>query len=174
MRKLTFKGFLASYVKELSHSGTVDVSTLAKEATKDNFRLCAPLVLYAVVHGKSGLLRRELTSNGCKDEPLQTLEILDRSGVEMMLEQGDLPEEYLKVWNSFKVRRDRPQNNEVLKAAMREKIIQLQKDKNCSNYRLYKDLRLNPGNVNSWLKHGDGSKVSYQTAQQIITYVMQY
>lgn len=50
----------------------------------------------------------------------------------------------------------------------------LQKKKNCSNYRLYKDLKLNPGNVNSWLKHGDGSKVSYQTAQQIITYVMQY
>jgi hypothetical protein len=174
MRKLTFKGFLASYVKELSHSGTVDVSALAKEATKDNFRLRAPLVLYAVVHGKSGLLRRELISNVCKEALLQTLDILDQSNVEMMLEQGNLPEEYVKVWNSFKVRRDRPQNDEALKAAMRTKIIQLQKDKNCSNYRLYKDLKLNPGNVNSWLKHGDGSKVSYQTAQQIITYVMQY
>ena len=30
------------------------------------------------------------------------------------------------------------------------------------------------GNINSWLKNGDGSKVSYQTASRIITYVMQY
>ena len=174
MRKLTFKGFLSSYVKALSYSGTVDVASLAKEVTTNNFRLRAPLVLYAVVHGKSGLLKKELNANGCKIELLQPLEILNQSDVELMLEQGNLPQEYLKVWNSFKVRRDMPQNIMALKAAMRKKIIQLQNDKNCSNYRLYKDLSLNPGNINSWLKHGDGSKVSYKTAQQIITYVMQY
>jgi len=174
MRKLTFKGFLASYVKDLSYSETVNVSTLAKEVSLNNYRLRAPLALYAVVHGKSELLRRNLISNGCSDDLLKTLEILDQSNVEMLLEKGKLPEEYLKVWNSFKVRQDRPKNDEALKSAMRMKIIQMQKEKNCSNYRLYKDLRLNPGNVNCWLKHGDSSKVSYHTAQQIVSYMMQY
>lgn len=79
----------------------------------------------------------------------------------------------IKVWNSFQVRRNRPQNDDALEAAMREKILQLQKAKSCSNYRLYRDLKLNTGNINSWLKNGDSSKVSYQTAQRIITYVIQ-
>ena len=108
------------------------------------------------------------------EDLLSVLTRLEGSDVEGLLEGGKLPEEYLKVWNFFKTRRNRPKNEDALKAAMREKIIRLQKDKNCSNYRLYKDLKLNPGNINCWLKNGDGSKVSYQTAQRIITYVMQY
>ena len=174
MRKLTFKGFLASYVKELSCAGTLNLRTLAAEAASTNFRLRAPLLLYAVVHEKAALLQKQLIEINCADELLQTLELLAASNVKELLEQGKLPEAHLKVWNSFQVRRNRPQNDDALKAAMREKILQLQKAKNCSNYRLYKDLKLNPGNINSWLKNGDGSKVSYQTAQRIITYVIQY
>lgn len=174
MRKLTFKGFLASYVKELSCAGTVNLRTLAGEAASTNFRLRAPLLLYAVVHGKTALLRKHLMENDCADELLQMLELLDASDVVDLLEQGKLPEAYLKIWNSFLVRQNRPQNDDALKAAMREKILQLQKAKGCSNYRLYRDLKLNPGNINSWLKNGDSSKVSYQTAQRIITYMIQY
>ena len=174
MRKLTFKGFLAAYVKELSYAGTVDLSVLAGEVTENNYRLRAPLLLYAATHGKAGLLRSKLMERENAEDLLSMLTRLEGSDVEDLLEGGQLPEEYLKVWNSFKTRRDRPKNEEALKAAMREKIIRLQKDKNCSNYRLYKDLKLNPGNINCWLKNGDGSKVSYQTARKIISYVMQY
>ena len=173
MRKLTFKGFLAAYVKELSYAETVDLSVLAREATGKNCRLRAPLLLYAVTHGKAGLLRAKLMECDNAEDLLPVLTRLECCDTEDLLEGGQLPEEYLKVWNSFKVRCDRPKNEDALKAAMREKIIRLQKDKNCSNYRLYKDLKLNPGNINCWLKNGDGSKVSYQTAQKIISYVMQ-
>ena len=102
------------------------------------------------------------------------LSFLEESDVEELLENGSLPEEYLKVWNSFQVRRAQPDNDRDLKAAMREKTLQLLKEKNCSNYRVYKDLNLNPGNVNCWLKNGDDSKVSYRTAEKIISYVVQY
>ncbi len=57
---------------------------------------------------------------------------------------------------------------------MRKKILSIQKEKNCSNYRVYTDLHLNPGNINSWLKNGDSTKVSYQTAEKIMNYVLQY
>ena len=43
---------------------------------------------------------------------------------------------------------------------MRNKVVKLQKAQGVSNYRLYADLRLNPGNFNAWLKHGDPNKVS--------------
>ena len=174
MRKLTFKGFLTQYVKELSYAGTLDLSVLAVEATQDNLRLRAPLLLYATKWGKTKLLKSHLLKLDGADELLNMLSILEQGDVEVALENNELPEEFLKVWNSFKVRRDKPKNEDELIEAMRKKIIQLQQAKKCSNYRLYKDLKLNPGNINSWLKNGDSSKVSYQTASQIITYVMQY
>lgn len=174
MRELTFKGFLAKYVKELSFAGTVDLNTLASEALNGNYRLRAPLLLYAVTNGKSNLLREHLQRAGDQGELLKMLDSLDGTDMEKLLEKGAFPIAYQKVWNSFKVRRDRSKNENDLKAAMRMKVIQLQEAKKCSNYRLYKDLRLNPGNINCWLKNGDGSKVSYQTAERIIAYMMQY
>lgn len=173
MRKLTFKGFLTQYVKELSYAGTLDLSVLAGEAARDNFRLRAPLLLYAVKAGKGDLLRSKLLKQEGANGLLIILSALEEADVDALLESGSLPKDYLKVWNSFKVRRDMPANEERLKKAMREKIIRLQKEKNCSNYRVYKDLNLNPGNINSWLKNGDGSKVSYQTASRIISYLTQ-
>lgn len=173
MRELTFKGFLSAYVKKLSYAGSLNMSVIAQEAIESNPRLRAPLVLYAVLHGKSALLRKKLIALGGPDELLQMLDLLCESNAEELLKQGKLPDEYLKVWTSFTVRHERLKTDSELKSAMREKIIELQKSKKCSNYRLYRDLKLNPGNINSWLKNGDGSKVSYQTAERIITYVMQ-
>ena len=37
-----------------------------------------------------------------------------------------------------------------------------------SAYRLYTDLKLNPGNVNAWLKHNDSSKMSLDCVRQIV------
>lgn len=83
-------------------------------------------------------------------------------------------EDYSKVWHSFLVARDAPKRDDDLKGAMRKKILQLQAEKKCSNYRVYTDLKLNPGNINSWLKNGDSAKVSYQTAERVMDYVLQY
>ena len=137
-----------------------------------NYRLRAPLLLYSVMHGKTAALRTNLIANSCPEDTLNVLSVLQASPVEELLEAGKLPKEYTKVWNSYKVRRDRPEHEEELKAAMRSKILQMQKQKNCSTYRLYKELNLNPGNINSWLKNGDSKKVSYRTAERIINYVM--
>ncbi|WP_308564437.1 hypothetical protein [uncultured Faecalibacterium sp.] len=43
-----------------------------------------------------------------------------------------------------------------------------------TNYRIYTDLRLNPGNVNAWLKHNDSSKMSLDCARQIYKYAKSY
>ena len=52
-------------------------------------------------------------------------------------------------------------------------VIDLQKKK-LTNYRLYTDLKLNPGNVNAWLKHNDSSKMSLDCARQIYKYAKNY
>lgn len=175
MRKLTFKGFLAKYVKALSCSDTLDLKTLAVEAS-ENHRLRAPLALYAITTGKDALLRSHLQGLTYGDKLCNVLSSMqDRNiNIECLLEDRQAPEEYLKVWDSFLVSRAAPDREKELKADMRKKILRLLEKKQCSAYRVYKDLDLNPGNVNSWLKHGDGSKVSYRTAERIVSYAVKY
>ena len=54
---------------------------------------------------------------------------------------------------------------------MRQKVKRLQEKYGVTNYRIYTDLRLNPGNLNAWLKHGDSDKVSLDTARKTLRYV---
>ena len=174
MRHWTFKGFLSHYVKKLSYSNTQDMRKLSAEALKDNFRLRAPLVLYAVAAGKKALLMNCLQNKDEGFEMRQMLERLDAENLETQLKEKLCPEEYLKVWNSYLVSRNAPQRDEVLKSVMRKKVLQLMEEKKCSNYRVYTDLKLNPGNINSWLKYGNSSKVSYGTAERVMNYVVRY
>ena len=61
-----------------------------------------------------------------------------------------------------------------MKEAIRKKVLQMMQDGTCTNYRIYTDLKLNPGNVNSWLKNGDSNKASCRNAERILNYVMQH
>ena len=54
------------------------------------------------------------------------------------------------------------------------RVLELQQKKKLTNYRLYTDLKLNPGNVNAWLKHNDSSKMSLDCARQIYKYAKIY
>ncbi|MBO6039749.1 MAG: transcriptional regulator [Oscillospiraceae bacterium] len=172
MRKLTLKGFLAQYVRKLSRSDSLDLKKLAEEASSSNVRLRAPLVLYAVSFGREDLLQTYLQRPGGNPDMARELARLSGKDIERMLESGDAPDEYLKVWSSYLVARDAPARDEALKAEMRKKVLRLQQESGCSNYRIYTDLNLNPGNINSWLKNGDSAKVSYQTAERVMEYVL--
>ena len=151
MRELTFKGFLRQYVKKLSYSDTLNLEKLAMEVKNGNHRLRAPLLLFAAVSGRSRQLSDALESAENASELRRLFRILSAAPVEQSLRSGNAPEAYLKVWNSYLVAHDAPARDEALKDAMRKKVLRLQKEKGCSNYRLYTDLKLNPGNVNSWL-----------------------
>ena len=82
-----------------------------------------------------------------------------------------LPAEYHKVWRSYQSRKNRGQADEHTKELMRQKVKRLQVQKGVTNYRIYTDLKLNPGNLNAWLKHGNGDKVSLDTARRTLRYV---
>ena len=172
MRKLTFKGFLTQYVKKLSYFNTLNLERLADEAITSNARLRAPLVLYALVAGKKDCLLSFLERVSDPTDMTRMLHDLSVGDFEDRLRKGAAPDDYLKVWNSFLVACEAPKRDNDLKGAMRRKVLQLQVEKNCSNYRIYTDLKLNPGNINSWLKNGDCSKVSYRTAERVMNYVM--
>lgn len=76
----------------------------------------------------------------------------------------------MKVWRSYCSVRDAALADNDTKELIHRRVLELQQKKKLTNYRLYTDLRLNPGNVNAWLKHNDSSKMSLDCARQIYKY----
>ena len=176
MRELTFTGFLKQYVCALSFANTSSLSKLAAEAASDNPRLREPLFLYALFSGKEKVLLAATKLPELQIEYSNILKCYNRQEMERSLQSGDplLPEEYAKVYRSYLCLKNKSKSDMHTKSLMRNRIIQLQRQKKITNYRLYTDLHLNQGNVNAYLKHGDCSKVSLETARRVVSYIIAY
>ena len=173
MRELTFKGFLAQYVKRLSKFDTNSLYKLAEEASNDNARLREPLFLFALYSGKQTVLLQATKDQNLCAEYQKMVSQYSVDQMTQMFEDNDsaLPNEYHKVWRSFQSQKNRGQSDDHTKELMRLKVKRLQEQYGVSNYRIYTDLKLNPGNVNAWLKHGVADKVSLETARRTLRYV---
>ena len=79
--------------------------------------------------------------------------------------------EYAGIYDAYKEETGEFQKEDEFKAKIRKRILELQKEKSISNYRIYTDLGLNPGNVNSFLKNGDYRKLSLNIVRRIWKYV---
>ena len=115
MRKLTFKGFLHKYVKELSYCKTNDIRSLGKEVPERNYRLVEPLVLYALSVGKDDYLRRVAEDSFLMSEAFR-FENMTFDDVELFLkcefesELSALPFNYIKIYQSYVYFRDKQKN----------------------------------------------------------------
>ena len=146
---------------------------LCSEAAYVNPRLREPLYLYAAESGKLAHLM-----SVCKDKHLAVKyekmnQQYDLISLHDALERdsADLDERYRKIWHSYQSARLRPQSDAQTKELIRHKILELRRKKGISNYRIYKDLGLNAGNFNAWLKHGDDSKISLKQARNALNYL---
>lgn len=175
MRKLTFKGFLKKYVAELAGVQTASVHKLA-DCMTENPRLKEPLFLYALTFNKVDLLLRHTATSAVAAEYEQLSNRYSLAQMLLLLENQshELPEGYLKVWRSYCSVRDAVLADNDTKELIHRRVLELQKKKKLTNYRLYTDLKLNPGNVNAWLKHNDSSKMSLDCARQIYKYAKSY
>ena len=175
MRKLTFEGFLKQYVAELAGVQTASVHKLA-DCMTENSRLKEPLFLYALAFDKVDLLLRYTATSAVAAEYEQ---LSNRYSLEQMLvllenQSLELPEGYRKVWRSYCSVRDTSLADNDTKALIHRRVVEIQQKKHLTNYRIYADLKLNPGNVNAWLKHNDSSKMSLDCARQIYKYAKSY
>ena len=173
MRELTFRGFLTQYVRQLSEQKTNSLYKLAAEAGSSNPRLREPLLLYAVYTQKEKVLLQATKEPNLRMEYQRMVTLYTANMMTELLEQASpkLPAKYHKVWRSYQSRRNRGQADEHTKELMRQKVKRLQAQKGVTNYRIYTDLKLNPGNLNAWLKHGDADKVSLETARRTLRYL---
>lgn len=167
MRALTFKGFLVAYVAELSIAGTSSINKLLKELDK-NPRLKEPLIMHGIYSGLPGRVPDKYPDFYKEYKFIHDL--LGDISIER-IEKSTLPYKYQKVVSAYEYKLNKMANDNETKKLMRNRIILIQKKKNITNYRIYTDLKLNPGNINSFLKHGDVEKISLESARKIWKYV---
>lgn len=175
MRELTFRGFLTEYVRKLSYANTTSMQKLMQEAASENFRLREPLLLYALFAHKTHLFFEAAAKYRLPQEYTELLLQYTPERMEhALLCDTTLPDAYKKVYSSYLVRKNQLASDNHTKELMRQTIRKLQQQRSLTNYRIYTELGLNPGNLNAWLKHGDNSKVSLSTARSVLKFAKEY
>jgi hypothetical protein len=173
MRRLTFEGFLESYVKYLSGEETLALPRLVSLVSTEP-RLVEPLVLWAGATGRGARLARLARGDRALASEVGLVEKLASEGrLEAALTSGDpvLRPEYAKAWRSYAARRDAPARDARLKLDARARVLALKAEKGVSQYRMAKDLGLNPGNLNAFLVQGDPRKLGLDKAYALVRYV---
>lgn len=173
MRRLTFTGFLESYVRALAGGKTLSLSKLA-ELSASEPRLVEPMLLWAATTDRADRLSGLLADREDLQRELAALVVLERSGsLQHMLtaEDSGLRPEYSKVWRSYVVRRDAAARDAELRLEVRKRILELEAQKNVTRYRMAKDLGLNPGNLHAFLSQGNPTKLSLDRVAELLQYL---
>ena len=166
MRELTFKGYLEQQLCELSDCQSKSLYKFARLA-ENNARLKDVLCLYLSIYVEEKL-KDQLTkkysylSKNCERLYRKVPEQFD-----------DTLSEYKTIYDNYLNKKNSKKNDDMLKELMQKRIVELKDEKGISNYRIYKELNLNPGNVNAFLKNADVSKVGLNTVRRMLAFVNQ-
>lgn len=166
MRKLTIVGFLSRYVQELAETDTLNIHKLYSMVQNGNYRLREPLFLYCYYNKKPGVLINYLNSADREEF----------SAMVKAVESGDLRvllPNYVKVFKAYEYQCQKHDNETRIKVLMAEKITRLQAEKVVTSYRVCKDLRINPGNYDSFIKGRNYNKLSLNVCRKIVNYLEQ-
>ena len=165
MRTQQFINYLQDYLKRVSGLNTANIHILA-DKSKTNIRIRDCLILYCGLSDRQQLLNR-FTNNKYKD-------VLSRINENTFLSDEFSEYEFRKIHTSYVHKINVVEYDDITKRKMHENITDLMKEKRISNYRVYKDLNLNPGNINDFLTNNNIKKVSVDTALKIFEYVNAY
>ncbi|MBO4668143.1 MAG: transcriptional regulator [Bacilli bacterium] len=165
MRKLTFKTYLKQYLVDVSGQRSLNIHKLAI-LSKNNLRLVNPLILHCVLNDKTNVLFKYLDIN---KYPL-VLALTKNN----YLDKDFSIFEFKKIHQSYIRKANTIEYDNETKSLIRKNILKMMSDKNITNYRIYKDLKANPGNVNDYLKNNNCKKVSLKLVKQIYKYCEAY
>jgi len=171
---LTLRGFLRGYLKHLSGMGTLDIRRLAAAMLDGRSRLAEPLYLHAALCGQTGRLMGAVAGGWAADEYAGLVERYRTEDELLAALAGDaeeMPVRYRKLYKSYAFFRDRAKNDRAFCLNMRDAISRMLAEQGLSRYRVCRDLGLNAGNVNTYLKNGDARAVSRQTVSRLFAYL---
>lgn len=157
MNKLTIIGYLKMYFSEELGVNTLSIRKLS-EICKTNPDMKEYVALFAVLTG------REYLCAGNMDLFKECMKIQESENIKK------ISPKYKLIYKDYETCAN-ANPDEEFKKKIRNRIIEIQADKKISNYRIYTDLSMNPGNVNSFLKNGDCRKLSLDAVRRIWKYV---
>lgn len=162
MRKLSFTGFLKQYIKDVSGLDTLSIHKLVL-ASKKNYRMVDSLLLYCVFTDSKDLLNKY--SNN------KYFTLMNELNRDNFLDNRYQEYDFQKIWEAYENSNKKVEYENEFKTKLREVVVRTMKEKRISNYRVYTDLKLNPGNVNDYLTNGNCRKVSLDVSKMIYRYV---
>ncbi|MCL2526057.1 MAG: transcriptional regulator [Coriobacteriia bacterium] len=170
MRQLTFKGFLKKYVQDLAGVQTTNMRKLVELAAHETPRLREPLTLYAFATGRVELFSKYASEHQSFSDITSLINELSCGDLlAKVVEQNEcLPDRFLRVYRSYCSVKNRLEGESHTKELIHARVQLLKQQKAVSNYRIYTSLGLNPGNANAFLKNGDTSKLSLDTARKTL------
>lgn len=161
MRKLTFKTYLKDYLSDVSGLKSLSIHRLIK-AAEDNVRIIDPLVLYCLLNNKMKVFSKYFV-----DKKYDDLKELTSSN---FLDEKYGHYSFKKIYQSYERRANVISFDNQTKSLIRNNILLMMRNKQISKYRIYTDLKLNPGNVNDFLKNDNHKKLSLDIVKKIYTY----
>lgn len=164
MRQLTLLGFLSEYVKSLSDCNSLNIHKLINEVYGGNYRLREPLFLYCFYSDKSDILLKYLNDTD-KKEYAVVVTYLNNNQFD------NLPNDFVKVFNSYRRKAHMKDNDNNIKGLMLDKILRLKDQKKVTNYRIYKDLNINAGNFNDFVKNRKLNRLSLDKSREVYNYL---
>lgn len=170
---LTFESFLKSYVKSISYESTLSVRKLILEAITSNLRLVEPLILYIRLN-KLDKTYAKFKNYDLFDKTMNefTLKHPDNLLLKIEFEKKNVEDAFQKVYNSYIFFKNKKANESGLKEKMIVKTLELISTKKISKYRLSKELKINPGNLNSYLMHQRVDALSIQKCNSLLNYLV--
>ena len=172
MRALTFKGYLLSQLQQLSGFDSTSLYAFSRMAF-NNARLKDVLSLYLVLYTEDNLRDKLLKKYDFMNSSCNRLSGINEYNLDSYL-NPDNSSAYKTVFENYLHQCNKKNNEDKLKLMMYEKISVVKENKKISNYKIYKTLNLNHGNINSFLKYGDTNKVSLDTVRRILAFVNEY
>lgn len=161
MRELTFLTFLKIYLKDISGRCTLSIHRLCLDL-KNNYRILDPLILYSCLIGKQSIFNK-YTKN-------KYLEVVNRLNKTNFLDDSFRDFDFQKIWETYQVRIMKAEWLRSFKNEIRKNTLSNLERNKITKYRVYTDLKLNPGNVNAYLTNGNCDKVSLKVAKEIYNY----
>jgi hypothetical protein len=174
MKKPSFLSFLKEYLKYLGDTKTLALPALVNNAATSHPRVIEPLYFYAALTNQvNRLLRLSRDFRFYNDYYKLADTFKDMNNLTAALEAEDsrIPTRFLKIYKSYQSQRDRVANDKEFAVLAQKVLLEQLSQKNITKYRVYKDLSLNPSNINSYLKHGDTRNISRKTVNSMLKYV---
>lgn len=173
MKTTSFKSFLSNYVLDMSPEQSLSLFKNEKHVHNDS-RLLNVFSFYVFFNTKvvNTLLSKKKKLPHLFDQYTKYKSKYGNTTYHNVNEVVETLEDFDELKQLYTSYKNLYQNKtELLKKVYHQKINLMQHEKKISNYRIYMDLMLNPGNTNDFLKNKKYNKLSLDKVKSIHRYV---